>query len=204
MTRRIAVLPACALLLMGCGGQMRTADDRAITRGSAASARRWNAASAPARAPAWVEQGSAVLAPPAGGRVFRGVGVTQGGMADGAEQRAQERSKSELAKLLNSWLAVISSRNVGHGGELAARRSDPDHPHPRESSRNAALSSLPSLVVRGRWQDPADGAFFILSELDLEAVKKSISAFSDMDPATRRDLLERADKAFDELAEERP
>ncbi|MBI5622721.1 MAG: hypothetical protein HY924_02975 [Elusimicrobia bacterium] len=148
----------------------------------------------PGRVPAWVMQGSGAFALASGPKVFRAVGAAMRHQTSDLQGFARQRAGLELDRVLRSWRIVILARDR----ELGAG------PRPKRDVENVApaLRSIAAGAgIKAQWQDPGDGSFFVLLELELSEFKKGLASSQALDPGVLEELLEYADPAFAEMAQ---
>ncbi len=149
-------------------------------------------------APDWVNEGSQVL-DDRGGRLFHGIGSAPP-MGDDSLQRttADERARAALARVLGSYLEVVSADYVASAGDQASKAE-------RAFSRrieNVTRRNLVGARIIARWRNPENGEVWSLAELDLERLKATLEADEEMDDSFRRYLEMHAESVFDRLRKE--
>ena len=151
-------------------------------------------------APDWVNEGSQVL-DDQGGRLFHGIGSAPP-MGDDSLQRstADERARAALARVLGSYLEVVSADYVTSEGE---KEAEADVSLSREI-KNVTRRNLVGAKIIARWRNPENGDIWSLAELDLDHLKATLEADEAMDAGFKRFLEGHADRVFDRLREGRP
>lgn len=179
-----ALVIAAALALCACSSRTLVESDLGI-RG----------------APDWVNEGTQVLDDD-GGRRFHGVGQAPA-MGDASLQisTADTRARSELAKILTSYLDVV------HSDYTAAAGSDGGTVAEQAVSRQIRSLSQVNLSgarILGHWKDEDNGDIYSVAELNLKQVQASLDAVEDMNEDLKTYIRDRGQNIFDRYREERP
>jgi len=174
---------ALALTLAACGGKTMVESDLGIKG-----------------APDWVNKGTAVLNDK-GGRLFHGVG-SSAAMGDDALQRstADDRARAEVARILSTYLDVVSSdyaASTGTGGNASA-----DQSVSREIKAVTKMNLAGSRII-GRWKDSKSGMVYSIAELDLAQVKATLEGANGMNADLRRYIGSNAENIFDKVSKEK-
>ncbi len=179
---RLTLVGALILLLAACsGGMTRVESDLGIED-----------------APDWVNEGTQVL-DDQGGRLFHGIGSAPP-MGDDSLQRstADERARAALARVLGSYMDVVSSDYVatdGAGKEVANEQSF------SRQIKNITRRNLVGAKIIGRWRNPANGDVWSLAELDLERLKATLAGDKAMDSGFQDYFAKHGKDIFDRMRE---
>jgi len=181
---RLRVLLVIAVAaLAACAGQTRLESDLGIKG-----------------APEWVNKGTSYVNDK-DGRLFHGVGSASP-MGDVTLQRAtaDDRARAELARILSSYLDVVSSDY-----QSAARSGDSKVSEEAVSRqiKNLSKVNLAGAKIIARWQDKKTSLVYAIAELDMKQVKGTVSAAQDMNADMRRYLENNADNIFDRVTKEK-
>jgi len=153
-------------------------------------------------APEWVNKGSGAFKDAQGSAVFYGVGIAQG-IRNRALQvtAADERGRAEIAKIMNSYVVVLSKDYMASitAGDMS---KSSEEQMVSQTMKNFSKFTLHGATPVDHWKDPADGTMFSLVKLDMAAVKKSLDESKELDNKLRDYVKANAEKAFDELAAE--
>lgn len=177
---RSLLLAVFAFGLAACGGKTMVKSDLGI-RG----------------APNWVNQGTNILKDK-NGRLFHGVG-TAPPMGDESLQiaTADERARAEVARVLSSYMDVVSS------DYLAANGTGKDTQAEQSVSRqikNLTRVNLSGARIIGRWRDKHTGDIWSIAELDMNHVKSTLAGVHEMNADLKRYIQSHADNIFDREA----
>ena len=151
-------------------------------------------------APDWVNEGTNTLNDK-DGRLFHGVGSASP-MGDMALQKsvADDRARAEVARVLSSYMDVISSDYMASakaGGENVSEES--------VTRQIKALTkiNLTGAKVIGSWRDPKTNTIYSIVELDMKQVKSTLAGTQDMNNDLRRYIESSADNIFDRVVKEK-
>jgi hypothetical protein len=179
---RLATFATTALLLIlaACGGKTMVESDLGIKG-----------------APDWVNKGTAVLNDK-NGRLFHGVGSSPV-MGDESLQRssADDRARSEVARILSTYLDVVGDDYV------AAASSGGNANSEQAVSRQIKAVTKMNLAgarIIGRWKDPKTSTVYSIAELDLNQVKTTLQGADSMNEDLRRYIGNNAENVFDKLS----
>lgn len=145
-------------------------------------------------APDWVNEGTGVLKDK-DGRLFHGVGSAPS-MGDLSLQisTADERARAEVARVLSSYLDVVSNDYLAaHGGAAAGEAEQAVS----RQIKNLTKVNLAGAKIIGHWRDKKTGAIWSIAELDMKHVKATLQSVQDMNEGGRRYFAEHADNIFD-------
>jgi hypothetical protein len=150
-----------------------------------------------AGAPDWVNKGTNVLNDK-NGRLFHGVG-SSAALGDESLQRstADERARAEVARILSSYMDVISndySAATGTGADASAEQAIS-----RQVKAITKLNLSGSKII-GRWKDSRTSMVYSICELDLKQVKGTIQGAKDMNEDLRRYFDRNAENIFDKVS----
>lgn len=176
----VFALACLALLLGACSGKTVVESDLAIKG-----------------APDWVNEGTNILSDK-DGRLFHGVG-SAGPMGDDSLQRsaADERARAELARILSSYMDVVSRDYVASaqsGGDAAADQSV------SRQIENLSRVNLTGARVIGRWHDKRTKTVYSIAELDMKHVKETLGMVQEMNQSLREFIDTQGDNIFDGMA----
>jgi hypothetical protein len=148
-------------------------------------------------APDWVNKGSQALNDQ-NGRLIHGIGSAPN-MNDQSLQSstADERARAEVARVLNSFMHVVStdySSAAGSGQDQQASESV------SRQIQNITDQNVSGARIIGRWVDPKTGTLWSIAELDMKQVKDMVNGSQDMNAAFRSYFNANADNLFDSMA----
>jgi hypothetical protein len=151
-------------------------------------------------APDWVNKGTNILNSK-DGRLFHGVGSASP-MGDMALQKsvADDRARAEVAKVLSSYLDVVSN------DYMAAAKSGDTGVSEESVSRqikNISKVNLAGAKIIGSWRDPKTNVIYSIAELDMNHVKSTLAGVQDMNADLKRYIESSADNIFDRVAKEK-
>ena len=167
------------LLLAGCAGVSKVESDLHIDD-----------------APDWVNEGNQMLND-RDGRLFHGIGSAPL-MGDLSLQKntADDRARAELARVFSAYLKVVSndySASTGTGDEQLSEQAV------TRQIDSLTQINLTGVKIIGRWRDRDSGAIWSLAELDIEHMKDTLDAATQMSPALRDFLATEGDSIFDRM-----
>lgn len=180
------LLVACLLAtgLAGCGGGRTTVEsDLGIED-----------------APDWVNEGSQALNN-RDGRLIHGMGSAPR-MADEALQRstADDRARAEVARVLSSFMNVVSQDYVATAGTGDYAVDDQSI---SRSIENITRLNMSGAEIIARWRDPNTGTVYSLAELDLKRVRDIVGSANQMHDGLRNHFAQHGETLFDRFAEEK-
>lgn len=178
----ISVVAMFCIALAACAGQTRVESDLGMDD-----------------APDWVNEGYQALDND-DGRLIHGVGSALK-MMDFSLQRstADDRARSEVARVLSSFLNVVSQDYLATAGMGDDAVSEQAISRQIENLTNLNLSGA---EVIGRWKNEKDGSVWSLAELDLNRVKKLVSAAENMNPEFQAYFAKHGETLFDRFVKE--
>ncbi len=179
----VTVVIGMALSLMACSGKTRVESDMSIKG-----------------APNWVNEGTHVLKT-RDARLFHGVGLAPP-MGDQSLQTstADDRARAELARVLSSYMDVVSQDYSGAAG------SGEDAVFQTTVSRqieNVTHLNLAGSRIIARWRDTRTDNIYALAELDMAQVQDTVKGVQDMNTGLREHILREGGNIFDRIAEEK-
>ena len=147
-------------------------------------------------APDWVNLGTQVVDDKSG-RLLHGVGMAPA-MNDLSLQSstADDRARSEVARVLNSFMHVISqdyTASSGTGQDQQAEQSM------SRQIQNITDQNLSGVRILTRWANKEDGSLWSIAELDLSRVKDSVANAQDMNAGFRDYFNAHADNVFESM-----
>ena len=148
-------------------------------------------------APDWVNQGSQALNDQ-NGRLIHGIGSAPN-LNDQSLQTstADERARTEVAKVLNSFMHVVSQDYSSASG------SGQDQQNQEMVSRqiqNLTDQNVSGARIIAHWMDPKTGTIWSLAEFDLKQVKDMVNGAKNMNAGFRDYFNAHADNVFDSMA----
>jgi len=147
-------------------------------------------------APDWVNQGTQVV-DDKGGRLIHGVGLAPA-MNDLSLQSstADDRARAEVARVLNSFMHVISQDYTASSGTGQDQQSEQSM---SRQIQNITDQNLSGVRILTRWANEKDGSLWSIAELDLSKVKDSVANAQDMNAGFRDYFNAHADNVFESL-----
>ncbi|MBD3609543.1 MAG: hypothetical protein HUJ30_03250 [Gammaproteobacteria bacterium] len=177
---RILMLLVLAASISACGGKTRVESDLGMDD-----------------APDWVNEGTNILNNK-GGRLFHGVGSSpQMGVQDLQRSTADNRARAELARILSSYMNVVSTDYMaasGTGKDIATEQSV------TRDINNITKVNLSGARVIGRWKNPKTKVIYSIVELDMKQVKNIASKVNMMNEGLRNYISNNGDNIFDRMA----
>ena len=151
-------------------------------------------------APDWVNEGTQYLNDK-NGRLFHGVGQAPL-MGDESLQisTADNRARAEVARILTSYLDVVSNdyTAASGSGENAISQQAVSR-----QIRNLSKVNLSGVKIIGRWRNDKDSTVFSIAELDLEQVKRTTDMVDDMNSDLKRYINDHSENIFDQVSREK-
>ena len=151
-------------------------------------------------APDWVNEGSNILNDK-DGRLFHGVGSASV-MGDMSLQKsvADDRARAEVARVLSSYLDVVSSDYMASNKAGAAGVTEESV---SRQIKNLSKVNLTGAKIIGSWRDPKTNIVYSVAELDMNHVKSTLAGVSDMNEDLKRYIEARGDNIFDRISKEK-
>jgi len=148
-------------------------------------------------APDWVNKGTATLNDK-DGRLFHGVG-SSASLGDEALQRstADDRARAEVARMLSTYLDVVSSDYSASAGTGSNANAD------QSVSRQVKAVTKQNLAgskIIGRWKDGKTNTVYSVAELDFKSVKTTLEGANGMNEDLRRYIGRNAENIFDKVS----
>ena len=174
------------LLLAGCAGKAKE-----VPPSETAKAAR----------PAWVDKGSGAFGGEMG-KAFYGVGSAWGIQNPSLlRSTAESRARAELARVFKTYTASLmkdyaASTMAGDPEETSEEQ------HVEQTVKTFTKAELAGVQIVNHWKDPETGELFALARMDLSAFEDSLKQGSQLSEAVRERVVQRAEKAFQDLAEE--
>ncbi len=174
------------LLLAGCAGKAKEVTEPEPVK--------------PAR-PAWVDKGSGAFGGEMG-KAFYGVGSAWGIQNPSLlRSTAESRARAEVARIFKTYTASLmkdyqASTMAGNPEETGEEQ------HVEQTIKTFTKAELAGVQIVDHWKDPETGEMFALARMDLSAFEDYLKRGSQLSEAARERVVQRAEKAFKELAEE--
>lgn len=174
------------LLLAGCGGKSKEVPRTEGTQ---------------PEKPAWVEKGSGAF----GGemeKAFYGVGSAWGIQNPSLlRSSADNRARTEVARVFKTYTAALmkdyaASTMAGNPAETSEEQ------HVEQTIKTFTKAELAGVQIIDHWKDPETDELFALARMDLSAFEEYLKQGSNLSEAVRQSIVERAEKAFEDLAKE--
>lgn len=151
-------------------------------------------------APDWVNEGSQALNNDDGG-LIHGMGSAPKMSSQSLQiSTADNRARAEVARVLSSFMNVVSQDYVATAGtgdntmnDLAISRS----------VENVTRLNMSGAEIIGHWRDPETGTIYSLAELDLDRVKRLVGSANSMHGGLQNHFAEHGETLFDEFVEEK-
>lgn len=148
-----------------------------------------------AGAPDWVNQGTQAVKDK-DGRLFHGVGSAPA-LGDMSLQisTADERARAEIARVLSSYMEVVSKDFVAARGNVQPAVEQTIS----RDIQNLTKLNLVGAKIIGHWRDKKSGMVYSIAELDMKQVKSTVEQLRDMNPDFKNYIGGNADTAFDKV-----
>jgi hypothetical protein len=181
--KNLFLFASAVLLLSACGGKTMVESDLGISG-----------------APDWVNEGTQYLNDK-NGRLFHGVGQAPP-MGDESLQisTADNRARAEVARILSSYLDVVSNDYTaasGSGDKAISQQAV------SRQIRNLTKVNLSGVKIIGHWRNDKDNTIFSIAELDLEQVKQTTDMVNDMNGDLKRYINDHSNNIFDQVSQEK-
>ena len=153
-----------------------------------------------ANGPDWVNRGSGAYGAEKG-KLFYGVGIAAGiRNASLRRQTADARARSEIAKTLDTYVAVLNKDYQASttAGDMSASNEEQ---HVQQTLKTYSQMELSGVLIIDHWVD-TDGTEYALAQLDMDTFKANLEKMKELSAQVRDAVRANADKAFDELAAE--
>mgnify|MGYP000606210847 CR=1 FL=1 len=147
-------------------------------------------------APEWVNEGTNTLKDK-NGRLFHGVGSAPSiGEQSLQMSTADDRARAEVAKILSSYMNVVSKDYVGSAG--FSNDSSAEQTITRNIENMTKINMTGTRII-GRWKDEKTKIIYSIAELDMSHVKKTLNTVESMSPEFRQHFSQKSDRLFDNL-----
>jgi len=147
-------------------------------------------------APDWVNEGTNVIKNK-NGRLFHGVGSAPPiGEQSLQMSTADDRARAEVARILSSYMNVVSKDYVGaagFGNDASAEQTI------TRNIENITKVNMTGARIIGRWKHEKTKTIYAIAELDMSHVKKTLDTVESMSPEFRQHFGHHSDKLFDSL-----
>jgi hypothetical protein len=151
-------------------------------------------------APDWVNEGTQYLNDK-DGRLFHGVGQAPV-MGDASLQisTADNRARAEVARILTSYLDVVSNdyTAASGSGDKAVNQQAVS-----QQISNLTKVNLSGAKIIGHWKDEKTSTIYSIAELDLSQVQNITAQVKDMNANLKRYILDNSTNIFDKMAQEK-
>lgn len=185
--RAAVLLPLIGFALVaGCGGGAKEVPQAEATK--------------PPK-PAWVEKGSGAFGGEMG-KAFYGVGSAWGIQNPSLlRSTADNRARAEVARVFETYTASLmkdyqASTMAGNPAETSEEQ------HVEQTIKTFTKAELAGVQIVDHWKDPESEEFFALARMDYSTFEEYLKQGSELSEAVRQRVVERAEKAFRDLAEE--
>jgi hypothetical protein len=150
-------------------------------------------------APDWVNQGTQALDNP-DGKLIHGIGSAPE-MNDLSLQTstADERARAGVARVLSSFMHVVSEDYAASAGRAAERQ---DEASVSRQIDNFTRQNVSGARIVAHWRNPENGSLWSLAKLDLGQVKQMVAASRQMNAGFKGYFKAHADNLFDRATEE--
>ncbi|HEX7048498.1 MAG TPA: hypothetical protein VF275_13105 [Gammaproteobacteria bacterium] len=150
-------------------------------------------------APDWVNEGSQALNNKEG-RLIHGFGSAPQ-MMDASLQRstADDRARAEVARVLSSFMNVVSQDYVataGYGEDMLSEQAI------SRQIENVTRLNMTGTEIIARWRSENDGVVYSLAELDMKRVNDIVGKAGVMNEGFTKHLQEKGETLFDRFIEE--
>jgi len=148
-------------------------------------------------APDWVNEGTQMLNDK-DGRLFHGVGSAPD-MGDESLQKstADERARAELARILSSYLSVVSN---DYSAAASSAGASVNEQNVSREIQNLSQINLTGARIIGRWRDQRTGTIYSIAELDMKRMQETLEHAEQMSPSLHDFLSHESNNIFDRLA----
>jgi len=151
--------------------------------------------------PEWVEKGSGAFGGEMG-KAFYGVGSAWGIQNPSLlRSTADNRARAEVARVFETYTASLmkdyqASTMAGNPAETSEEQ------HVEQTIKTFTKAELAGVQIVDHWKDPESEEFFALARMDYSTFEEYLKKGSELSEAVRQRVVERAEKAFRDLAEE--
>ena len=183
--KKVIGLAMVAAALFACGGEKKPEMSNQVLH---------------ANGPDWVNRGSGAFGGEKG-KIFYGVGIASG-IRNAAlrRQTADARARSEIAKTLDTYVAVLNKDYQASttAGDMSASTEEQ---HVQQALKTYSQMELSGVLIVDHWVD-TDGTEWALAQMDMDTFKANLDKMKELNAQVREVVRQNADKAFDELAAE--
>ena len=183
--KKVIGIATVAAALFACGGEKKPEMSNQVLH---------------ANGPDWVNRGSGAFAGEKG-KVFYGVGLVSGVRnASLRRSTADARARSEIAKTLDTYVAVLNKdfQASTTAGDMSASNEEQ---HVQQTLKTYTQTELSGVQIIDHWVD-TDGTEYALAQLDMETFKANLEKMKELNAKVREVVRQNADRAFDEVAAE--
>jgi hypothetical protein len=113
---------------------------------------------------------------------------------------ADNRARAEVARILSSYLDVVSNdyTAASGSGETAISQQAVSR-----QIRNLSKVNLSGVKIIGHWRNDKDDTIFSIAELDLEQVKQTTDMVNNMNADLKRYITDHSNNIFDQVSQEK-
>jgi hypothetical protein len=149
-------------------------------------------------APEWVNEGTNFLKTK-GGRLFHGVGSAST-MDDFSLQKstADNRARAEVARILSSYMKVVSSDYTASGKNGDDKYSEQNV---SREINNITELNMAGVKIIANWRNKKGGVIYSLAELDMESVKDIVKNIDSMNTDLGKYISSHGNNIFDRAAD---
>jgi hypothetical protein len=150
--------------------------------------------------PDWVNKGSGAFGGDKG-KVFYGVGIASGtNDAPMRRSTADSRARAEIAKTLDTYVAVLNKDYVAQAS-AGKNKASGEEQHVHQLLKTYSQKELSGATIVDHWLD-TDGTEYSLAQLDMATFKDDLEKVKELSAQAREAVRASADKAFDHLSTE--
>ena len=148
--------------------------------------------------PVWVNTGSNILTSAKTGQRFHGVG-TASMLGDFSLQtaRADTHAKAEVARILASYLEIVSRNFIASGDAEKAGFTEQSVAQQIDSLAEINLSGT---QVIGHWQNKQTRVIYAIAELDMEQLQQALKESATLNKGFKEYIDSEGGKIFDRIA----
>lgn len=151
-------------------------------------------------APDWVNEGTQYLNDK-DGRLFHGVGqAPMMGSASLQLSTADNRARAEVARILSSFMDVVSNDYTeasGIGKDATSQQTV------SRQIKNLTKINITGIKIIGHWKNKKDGSVFSIAELDMKNIKKNLETVKQMNQDLSQYIDQNAVNIFDKVVKEK-
>ena len=147
--------------------------------------------------PRWVGNGSSILKTE-NDRYFNGVGSASM-MGDFSLQTsaANQRAREEMARIIASYLEIVSRDYIASGKATAAGFTEQDI---LKYINKVSQIDLSTVQVAGHWKDDKSRKIYAITQMDMKKVRQLIGNLVSSDTGLKAYLDENGSRIFDRIA----